>query len=129
MEQKVEFPNMKYLDNAGPQFSKARQPKKVKILPAQEYGCEQSYEFTRDKCCVNGGYYCYCVYEWKDNLKKLGFKWDPPVRRWYIPKQKFHKELYYATQEIRYVSHTTGGTMYYYFVYYVHQLAFNNLKK
>ncbi len=66
----------------------------------------------------NGVVYCHCLYLWKDNLKKLGFKWQPKLKLWYIKAENFSFEMYKETMTPRFVNHTTSGTMYYYYVFY-----------
>ena len=71
------------------------------------------------KAAIDGRIYCYCVYAWKDNLKKLGFRWSPGLKLWYIHIYDFTEDIYNKTQEIRFTNNTTIGNLDYYYVYYM----------
>ena len=77
-----------------------------------------SYEEIKEHA-VEGLIYCHCVYSWKDNLKKLGFKWSPKYKLWYIPVSNFTNDIYEQTQVIRFTNQTSIGPLHYYYVYYM----------
>lgn len=58
--------------------------------------------------------YCHCVFEWKDNLKQLGFKWDPDLKLWRIAKHLFTQDIYNKSRAIRFEKPEKK----YYFVHY-----------
>ena len=64
-----------------------------------------SYEQDLLDAKHNDNIYCRCKYEWKDNLKKLGFKWKAEIKKWYIPIDKFTKELYEKTQVTKFINY------------------------
>jgi hypothetical protein len=66
------------------------------------------------------------VYEFKDNIKKLGFKWQPKLKLWYITLNKFTYEVYTETMKPRFINNTSSGTKYYYYVYYCTQEDIDN---
>ena len=33
----------------------------------------------------NDKIYCECRFEFKDKLKQLGFRWEPLIKKWYLP--------------------------------------------
>jgi len=59
-----------------------------------------------------GKIYCHCVYEWKDEIKKLGFKWDGHIKLWYIPKKDFNKALYDKSKKQVSMKNKTTGEAY-----------------
>jgi hypothetical protein len=71
-----------------------------------------------DKYTFNNKLYCHCVFEFKDKLKNLGFKWDNVVKKWYIEKNKFTLDIYEKSSEIRFTTYTTIGPCHYYYVFY-----------
>jgi len=78
----------------------------------------ESYEKVM-KESVNGKIYCHCVYQWKDKLKALGFKWDGSTKLWWIPKDKLTREIYDNTCTVRYSNKTSIGRLDYYYVHYI----------
>ncbi len=85
-----------------------------------------SYEQDLLDAKHNDNIYCRCKYEWKDNLKKLGFKWKAEIKKWYIPVDKFTKELYEKTQVTKFINYTSPrgtwmGTCYKYVFYFLSQ--------
>ena len=84
-----------------------------------------SYEGIKEQA-VEGLIYCHCVYSWKDNLKKLGFKWSPKYKLWYIPVSNFTNDIYEQTQVIRFTNHTSIGPLHYYYVYYMSKYDMSN---
>lgn len=69
---------------------------------------------------LNGKIYCHCVYEYKDKLKNLGFKFDPQFKKWWIQKEKFTEDIFNRSQTIRFYRKASGGThLRYYYVYYI----------
>ena len=67
---------------------------------------------------INQTIYCHCMYEFKDNVKKLGFKWQPKLKLWYITLNKFTYHVYTETMKPRYINNTSSGVKYYYYVHY-----------
>ena len=78
---------------------------------------EAKYNFYKSQE-VDGKVYCHCVYEYKDKLKQLGFRWEQEVKLWYILEKKFTYDIFKQSQEIRYSNETTTGKIDYYYVYY-----------
>jgi hypothetical protein len=74
----------------------------------EEQGFKDLCEHSGDRV------YCHCVYEWKDDLKALGFLWDPLYKLWYIQKSTFTDAIYRKTKTPRYV----GKTKNYFYVHY-----------
>jgi len=68
---------------------------------------------------IDNKIYCHCVFDFKDEIKKLGFRWVPEVKKWMIPVDKFNEDIYNNSQKVRYTNYTTAGPCEYYFVYYV----------
>jgi hypothetical protein len=66
----------------------------------------------------NGNIYCFCRFERKDIVKNLGFKFDGDLKLWYLPANKLTKDIFEATQIIRFRNFTTVGPLNYYHVYY-----------
>lgn len=62
--------------------------------------------------------YCHCVFEFKNELKKLGFKWDPINKLWYIEKNKFTEDVFNRSMKVRFANRTTIGLLKYYYVFY-----------
>jgi hypothetical protein len=48
---------------------------------------------------IDGKIYCHCIYEYKDSIKQLGFKWNAYLKLWYIPAIKFTQDLYDKAKE------------------------------
>ena len=65
---------------------------------------------------INDKIYCHCTFDFKDEVKKLGFKWDKNMKLWYITKNDLTYEKYIRTQKIRYTNFTTIGALNYYYV-------------
>lgn len=89
-------------------------------------------DFTLDQIKneeIDGNIYCYCLYEFKDELKKLGFKWDPYYRLWCIPKKSLTDEKFKKSKKVKYANRTTIGILNYYYVYYkyAHEVIDNSL--
>ena len=63
--------------------------------------------------------YCHCVYEGRDIPKNLGFKWNPNLKVWYMPKKDFTYEIYKNSQVVRYRNYTKIGPLDYYYVHYI----------
>lgn len=61
---------------------------------------------------------CQCIFEFKDKLKELGFKWDPETKLWYINKDKFTFEIFKETKKVRFSNNTSAGILNYYYVHY-----------
>ena len=78
----------------------------------------ETYESIKQQAFF-GNIYCNCVFKWKNNIKKLGFKWDPKVKHWFIPEKRFTQAIHDATKEIRFVNDTTAGQSKYYYVNYL----------
>jgi hypothetical protein len=58
----------------------------------------------------NDKIYCNCDFVWKDNLKKLGFSWQPAIKKWCIPENKFTENVFRESQKQKCIDT--------YFVYY-----------
>ena len=78
----------------------------------------KKYEDVLKHCVIGDNIYCYCVYEWKEKIKALGFKWNNEAKLWYVPKDKFTKEIFEKTQVVRFSNSTSVGTFKYYYVNY-----------
>ena len=65
-----------------------------------------------------GVIYCHCLFSWKDNLKRLGFKWLPKLKLWYINEEMFTYEIYQETMKPRFTNNTSTGVQHYYYVHY-----------
>ena len=77
-----------------------------------------NYEYFKSEAHENK-VYCYCVFQFNDTLKKLGFKFDGKYKLWYIPVEKFTFEVFEASLEVRFANRVSGGeTLLYYYVYY-----------
>ena len=71
-----------------------------------------------DASNLNGIIYCHCLFEWKDNIKKLGFRWFDKLKLWYIQAEKFTNEIYQETKTPRFSNNTSSGVLHYYYVHY-----------
>lgn len=81
-----------------------------------------SYENVFSNCVgVDGNIYVSCVFGFKDELKKEGFKWDNDRKLWYISSNKLTKEIYDKTRKVRFANNTSIGVIKYYFVNYVYK--------
>ncbi len=81
----------------------------------------------KDLCKQSGDrIYCHCVYEWKDNLKELGFKWDPDYKLWYISKDVCTDEIYQKTKTPRFVGKVKN---YFYVHYYTKDMLVDRKKR
>ena len=63
---------------------------------------------------IDNKIFCFCVYEFKDTLKELGFTWNSHYRLWNIEKEKFTKDLLEKCLKVRYKNNNN----YYYYVYF-----------
>ena len=77
--------------------------------PTYENVMNQSY---------NNRIYCSCVFEFKDEIKKLGFKWDPNKKLWWIEAEKLSPDILNKTLKVRFSNSTSIGILKYYFVNY-----------
>jgi hypothetical protein len=68
---------------------------------------------------IDNKIYCHCVFEFKDEIKKLGFRWVPDVKKWMIPIDKFNEDIYIKSQKVRYTNNTSAGLCEYFYVYYI----------
>ena len=78
---------------------------------------------------ANGKIYCGCVFEFKDELKKLGFKWDSINKLWWIEKDKFTKDIFNKSMKVRFLNKTTIGDIKYYFTFYKTKNELKDLKE
>ena len=62
--------------------------------------------------------YCHCDFEFKDEIKKHGFKWCPKYKLWCVNKESLTFNIYKLTQKVRFTDFTTIGAVNYYYVYY-----------
>lgn len=61
-----------------------------------------NYEWIKKTYNDDGKIYCYCVYDRRDIVKDLGFKWNNQYKLWSIDINKFSQEVYSKIREIRY---------------------------
>jgi hypothetical protein len=71
------------------------------------------------KSSIDDKIYCHCVFEFKDDLKKLGFVWVPALKKWMISKNKFNEDIYNKSQKVRYSKQTSIGIHNYFYVHYI----------
>ena len=71
------------------------------------------------KKSVDDNIYCFCWYEGRHIPKQLGFKWNPNLKLWFIPKKDFTLKIYENSLVVRYTSHTSIGNPNYYYVNYI----------
>ena len=66
----------------------------------------------------NDKIYCECRFEFKDKLKELGFRWEPLIKKWYLPVEDFNVFIYKKTRVLRFSRSTSAGMYNGYFVIY-----------
>ena len=79
---------------------------------------KEKLKYFKSRHEYEGNIYCNCVYDWKENIKKLGFKWNPKYKKWYIPIGELTPEVYGRTLKFRFCNYTTAGPLYYFYVNY-----------
>ena len=87
----------------------------------------EKYEDVKTQS-IDNKIFCYCTYEFKDTIKRLGFRWDNNLKLWYIPKKKFTKDVFRKSRKVRFRNFTTVGTLDYFYVYYKSKDEINDMK-
>jgi len=78
---------------------------------------------------VEGNVYCSCVFSFKDDLKKLGFKFDKKTKWWCINKEKLTSDVYCNSLKERFTNHSSVGVEYYRYVQYKSKDDYNERLK
>jgi hypothetical protein len=68
------------------------------------------YKIALEKA-YNDRIYCNCRFEFKDKLKELGFRWEPLIKKWYIPVDEFNLFIYKKTR-VLWFARSTSAEMY-----------------
>ena len=84
----------------------------------------ECYKIALEKA-YNDRIYCDCRFEFKDKLKELGFRWEPLIKKWYIPVDEFNLFIYKKTRVLWFSRSTTAGMYTCYFVNYIDLLDEN----
>jgi hypothetical protein len=84
----------------------------------------ECYKIALEKA-YNDRIYCDCRFEFKDKLKELGFRWEPLIKKWYIPVDEFNLFIYKKTRVLWFSRSTSAGMYTCYFVNYIDLLDEN----
>jgi hypothetical protein len=76
------------------------------------------YKIALEKA-YNDRIYCHCRFEFKDKLKELGFRWEPLIKKWYIPVDEFNLFIYKKTRVLWFSRSTSAGMYTCYLMDYV----------
>jgi hypothetical protein len=74
---------------------------------------------------INNKIYCYCLFEFKDEIKKMGFKWDPSIKLWFINKESLTVDIFNKSRKIKNIDYSYSDyrkeplKTVHYFVYYL----------
>lgn len=59
----------------------------------------------------------YVPFDYKEEVKKNGFRWSPEIKLWYIETKKITDEIHKFIMKAKYTRHCSNGWNFWYYIY------------